>query len=160
LVFHYMGWVTWNVPLLDRIFRSADRALMLRSLAVYVDKGQPIVAGLRSLASFYPKLWIRLRLAFATETIMQGDSWCNSLREYGLIRTNDAAVFEAAQRVGNLSWALREIADRDERRLGYRLRAAGEWLCPLILLSVAGMVYVFVSAFFSPLIKLITEMSG
>ena len=91
---------------------------------------------------------------------MQGENWCSSLRAYGLIRATDAAVFQAAQRLGNLPWALREVADRDERRLGYRLRVASEWMCPLILLSIAGMVYVFVSAFFTPLIKLITEMSG
>jgi type II secretory pathway component PulF len=160
ILLRYMGWSSWNLPLLDRIFRSVDRAIILRTLAVFVERQRTIVQGLQLLEKTYPKIWIQLRLALVLEALAQGRSWSESMRRYGLIRRNDAILFESAQRAGNLAWALREIADRDERRLGYRLQVFTTWLFPAILLTIGGFVFVFVIGFFQPLIRLITELSG
>jgi len=51
----------------------------------------------------------------------------------GLLGRADLAVLQAAQRLGNLAWALREMADSNRRRLVQRL----EW--PRFFLCGAGM---------------------
>ena len=145
---------------MDRLIRAPDRAVLLRALAVCVEGGHTLSAGLRSLASCYPKLWVRERLEVVLENIAQGTSWEECLRSHGLIRRTDAAVLESAQRAGNLAWALREMADRGERKLAYLLQIFTQVLFPFVVLCVGGVVFLFAAAYFLPLIKLISELTG
>jgi type II secretory pathway component PulF len=62
--------------------------------------------------------------------------------------------------VGNLTWALRELADRGERRLAYGLQLFVQVLFPIVLLGVAAVVFLFAVGYFMPLVKLISELSG
>jgi type II secretory pathway component PulF len=68
-------------------------------------------------------------------------------------------VLEAAERAGNLSWALRELAEGSERRLGYRMQALAQVLFPLIVILIGGIVFLLAVAYFSPLIRLVEELA-
>lgn len=151
----------WWVPFpLDRVLRPLDRAVILRALAVCVEAGRTLSAGLVSLAHCYPKLWVRARMEQVIERAEQGTSWVECLREQGFIRHTDAAVLESAQRAGNLVWALREMADRGERQLAYVLAICVQVLFPIVVIGVGAVVFLFAVAYFSPLAKLIMELSG
>ena len=152
-------WIGGYLPL-DRLFRGLDRSVVLRALAVSVDAGRPLVAGLESLAACYPKMWVRSRLEGVLHQISLGFAWSDSLHGQGIIRRTDAALLDSAQRVGNLAWAMRELADRSERRLGYLLQLFTQLLFPVVLVGVGAVFFLFAVGYFSPLVKLITEMSG
>ena len=49
--------------------------------------------------------------------MQQGVDWCGALCQTRLIRTSDAVVIRAAERAGNLKWALQELGDNVLRRL-------------------------------------------
>ncbi|MGW8256393.1 MAG: type II secretion system F family protein, partial [Thermoguttaceae bacterium] len=85
----------------------------------------------------------------------QGVSWSDSLRRRRLIQSVDQAVLQAAERVGNLPWALRETADSNRRRMAYRLNAIMQLAFPPIILCLGAAVMVVILAFFYPLIYLI-----
>jgi type II secretory pathway component PulF len=89
----------------------------------------------------------------------QGEDWCESLRRVRLIANADAAVLKAAQRVGNLAWALDEMADSSLRRWAYRLRAVLNVVFPLLLLAIGIFVMLIVIGLFLPLIKLIEGLT-
>ena len=74
-------------------------------------------------------------------------------------RRNDAAVLASAQRVGNLDWALRELAESSDRRLGYRLQFWLQLIFPLIVLAVGALVFLLAVAYFLPLVTLITKLA-
>ncbi len=89
-----------------------------------------------------------------------GESWISALRRHGIIKTSDAQVLSAATEVGNLEWALRELAETSERRLAFRFQAVIQTLFPLVVLCL-GMVVLFLAvAFFTPLVVLLGRLSG
>lgn len=157
--FSYFGWVRWDVPFLERLYRRRDAAAILRSLAIGVDGGRPISAGVALLASFYPRNWVRGRLRRAYRGIEEGAPWFESLRLQGLIRRADAAVLESAQRTGNLSWALRVMADGNDRSLGYRLSAISQFLFPAVVILLGAVVALIALSYFLPLVTLIESLA-
>jgi protein transport protein HofC len=157
--FSYFGWVRWDVPFLERLYRRRDAAAILRSLAIGVDGGRPMSSSLALLAGFYPRNWVRERLRLAYRSIEEGRSWFDSLRIHGLIRAADAAVLESAQRTGNLSWALRAMADGNDRSLGYRLNAISQVIFPILVILLGLIVALIAISYFLPLVTLIESLA-
>jgi type II secretory pathway component PulF len=76
-----------------------------------------------------------------------------------LIGAADAAVLAAAQRSGNLSWALAEMADSFQRKATYRLQALAQVVLPLMMVPVGIFMCLLMVAYFAPLTKLILDLS-
>jgi protein transport protein HofC len=157
LTAHFLGVVTWSVPVLNRLARRLDTAQLLRAVAWAADRRLPLNQMVRLLARWYPKWWIRRKLAAVERDMERGIAWRESMAAHRLIPSADAAVLAAAERVGNLPWALREMASSSERRLAYRLQVIAQWLYPLVIAWLGLLVFVFVSAYFLPLIQVIEQ---
>jgi type II secretory pathway component PulF len=95
----------------------------------------------------------------ATAKVEAGADWCQSLQHLGFIGRADAAVLAAAQRVGNLDWALEEMAASTLRRQALRIQVLLQLLFPAALLMVALVVFVFVCGLFLPLVTLIEGLA-
>lgn len=149
----------WDVPGVNLVFRRRHSALVMRALSLAVAGRRPIPAVIDRLAVEYPSGWARRRLYHAGQDVQLGGDWADSLAEHGLIRPADAAVFHAAQRVGNLEWALHEAADSADRRLGYRLQFWLQMMFPVLLIGMGGLVALFAVAYFLPLVRLIETLA-
>jgi protein transport protein HofC len=160
LPFTFSGWVNYDVPFFDRLLKRRHTALILRSLSLTVEAGQPIEAGLTTLSSHYPTWWVRRRLIRVDDEVQHGGGWIDALRRRGLLRGTDAEVLESATNVGNLAWAMRELADTAERRLAFRFQGVIQTLFPLVVVSIGAFVFLLAFAFFSPLIELIRRLAG
>ena len=79
---------------------------------------------------------IRWRLAAAESDVRQGVDWIQALWRHGLIRATDAEVLASAATVGNLGWALSELAETAERRLATRSQSLVQTLFPLVVVMV------------------------
>src|SRR5205814_5216910 len=99
------------------------------------------------------------RLVAAADKVAAGMDWLETLRDARLISRTDAALLSAAARVGNLDWALEEIAESAMRRQVYWLQSALQVLFPMTLLALGGVVCFFVVGLFLPLISLIQGLS-
>ena len=75
------------------------------------------------------------------------------------MKPSEARILEAAQRAGNLPWALKELASSIERDIDYRVMLVLEILRPVFLLVLAVAVGIFAIGMFLPLIKLINDFS-
>lgn len=153
-------WVAWRPRFANQLLFRTDSARILRALAWSVDAGRPLTAGFDTLARCFPRWGVRHRITSALASISRGASWPQSLADQGLIRPTEATVLASAERAGNLSWAMRELAENAERRLGYRLQIYSQILFPFAVLCLGGLVFFFVAGMFSPLVKLISELSG
>jgi len=149
----------YDMPLFDRLLRRRHTALILRSLALVVEADKPISLGLSTLSNHYPTRWVRRKLLAVESDVQQGADWIESLLNEGLIRSADAEVLRSSASVGNLAWALAELAETSERRLAIRLQALIQFLFPLVLITLGFIVFLFAMAYFAPLVKLITELS-
>jgi type IV pilus assembly protein PilC len=155
----YVGWMPRDFPLVWRLFRRYDGALVLRGLALAVRRGVPLPEAMRIIAEVYPIRNIGVRLKSAANNIAAGIDWLASLRQARLINQTDAALLAAAVRVGNLDWALEEIAESVMRRQIYWLQSILEVLFPITLVAMGGVVCFFVVGLFLPLISLIQGLS-
>jgi type II secretory pathway component PulF len=158
-VFRYFGWIRWDVPGLGRLMRRNDTAMILDSLALAAGQNRPLGEAFRSLAESYPKESVRQRLGLAAAALDAGGDWCQCLYNQGLIRRADLGVLQAAQRVGNLPWALREMADSNRRRFLYRAQALVQMIFPLVVIFFGLIVMFVVVAMFLPLITLIWSLA-
>jgi type IV pilus assembly protein PilC len=158
-VLYYVGWLPAGLPLLWRISKRYDGALVMRGLALAIRRGMPMPEALRLIAHSYPLSIIAIRLKGAANEVAAGTDWTESLRKTGLIAGSDTAVLAAAQRVGNLDWALEEMADSALRRQVHRVQAMLNILFPVALLMVGLFVFIFVCGLFMPLITLIQGLA-
>ncbi len=157
-VLRYIGWVRWNPPGVARLMRRLDVAAILGTLGLVAQRGRPFTEGIAALAVSYPDGWVRQRLSAVLLDLESGADWCDSLARHGVIRGADLAVLQAAQRVGNLPWALREMADSNRRRLVYQLQGLLHVLYPLAILALGVTIMAFVVAFFLPIVALIENL--
>ena len=152
---YYVDLLPRDLPVVNRLTRRVDGANVMRALSLAVEQNWPIAKTVGTLARIYPKSNIRRRLQAAVERINEGEDWSNCLRAVALIRSSDAAVFQAAQRNGNLQWALEEMADSAIRRLAYCLRFWLNVLFPIALLITGILIGAIVIGLFLPLVSLI-----
>ncbi len=155
----FLSWSNYTIPLFDRVLGRRHTALMLRSLALIVEGGKPIVLGLSELSQHYPTEWVRRRLLAVEKEVGQGADWIESLTHYRLIRPADADVLTSAAQVGNLDWALLELAETAERRLVTRVQLVIQTLFPLVVVMLGMAVFIMAMAYFLPLVALITELT-
>jgi len=159
LPFSFLTWGNYSVPVFDRLLGRRHTALVLRSLALVVDGEKPISLGISTLANHYPTFWIRRRLIAVESDVRQGVDWIQALWRHGLIRAADAEVLSSATAVGNLGWALSELAETTERRLATRVRAMVQTLFPLVVVMLGMMVFFMAVAYFLPLVQLIKRLT-
>jgi type II secretory pathway component PulF len=158
VLLRYVGLVHWELPGTNWLARRLDAAAILEALALAAEYQRPLPEALATLARTYPKASIRRRLRDVARDLDGGADWCESLFARGLIKRPDLAILQAAQRAGNLPWAMREMADSNRRRLAYRLYALVQMLFPPVILAFALLELFFVAAVLFPLIKLIQTL--
>jgi type II secretory pathway component PulF len=155
----YFGWTLWDMPLMRRLARRLDTARILDGLAIVARQQRPLAEGIATLAISYPKNDTRRRLALATFDIEAGGDWADSLARHNLIRRAEHAVLQAAQRAGNLPWAMQEMADSARRRFFYKLQAIVQAVFPAVLICFGLLVMYVIVALFLPLVTLIQKVA-
>jgi type II secretory pathway component PulF len=124
-----------------------------------VEGGKPIALGLSVLSRHYPAAWVRRRLLLASSDVHHGTDWIASLKRHGLIRATDADVLASATQVGNLAWALFELAETAERRLAVKFQVTIQALFPLVVVMLGMAAFILAIAYFIPLVELIMELT-
>ena len=106
----------------------------------------------RSWRGIIPTGWVRRRLLMVDKDVEQGADWIDSLRDHRVIRPADADVLASAAAVGNLAWALFELADSADRRLATRIQMVVQTLFPLVVVLLGIAVFFMAMAYFVPLV--------
>lgn len=151
---------SFESAIVARLFPRRHAAAILRSLAMCVEAGQPMERGLRTLASHYPIASVRRRLNLAWKNVHHGVDWREALRRHALISQADQEVLSAASAVGNLGWAMNDLADAVDRRLSLRVAMLSQAVWPLVIVAIASLVLFLAVGFFAPLVTLIGRLSG
>lgn len=155
----FCGWGESDIPLVGRWFRRLDLPGVLRHLAHSVRVGKPMEGALAVIGAKHCRKAVRKSLAEVHRKCRQGDDCWYAMRDTGLLTNREVAVLRSSQRVGNLSWALKELAETIERRTSYRWMMILEFAQPAIVLLVGLLVLWTCLAFFMPLVHLLNDLS-
>jgi general secretion pathway protein F/type IV pilus assembly protein PilC len=139
-------------------FRADGAALTLDALADAAEQGRPMTETLGMLSERLPSAPLRRKLARANHETLGGRPVWDSLQSAGILGRNDYAVLQAAERVGNVAWALRELADANERREARRLQWFLQWFTPLVIVGVGTILGYIAVSYFEPLVRMIEAM--
>lgn len=155
----YVGVSRYELPLLNRVWRRCDTSLILKSMALTVGQGRSIASTVFMLSKQYPKKSAGELLAKASRAINDGEHWCDAMQSAGLLRAADAGVLKAAERVGNLAWALEEMSDSSLRRFALRVQLVINTLFPLVVLGFGVTVMLIAVGALLPLISMIKGLA-
>ncbi len=143
----------------DYLFRRVHAATALRMLALAVEHRAELPRALYALSITHPVRAIRSSLAAAYQDVASGQSWPDALMHNRLLTSNEKGLVETAATVGNLPWALRQIAQRRESQLAARMTLAGHVTHPILILAISGFVSLMCFALFLPLVKLVEGLT-
>jgi type II secretory pathway component PulF len=136
--------------------RSAD---VLQNLSVVTQAGHPIAGALSTLARYHHDPTFRQELLFVRNEVEQGADLWNTLRKVKLLTRAEVALLEASQKVGNLAWAMTQLATCKRRRMRSRMELLGQLVEPAAVLLMGGIVFVICLMAFSPLVNLILNLA-
>jgi type II secretory pathway component PulF len=157
-ILYYMRWITWEPWLVRRLWRRMHTAWVLRYLSFLVSQGRPMEHGIHLLGANYPAAYIADRLYRTARMLAGGHHWCDALLAQKLIRPTDAGVLRAAERAGNLPWALAEMSESNLRRLGLRLRAILSVAFPAAIVLFGSVIFAVVVSLFLPFPELLENL--
>lgn len=143
----------------DWLFRRAHIATVLRMVALGVEHRVELPRLLYALSVTYPVRSLRNRLSDAYADANAGQTLPAALAGNRLLSDSEQGLIETAERVGNVPWALRQIAMRRESQLATRMNVLVRIAYPVIVLSIALFVAFIVIALFVPLVKLVEALS-
>ena len=152
-------WKHLRFRILSPLYRVLDAPDILRQLGVVVGAGRSLADGLTAMGQFHDRPSVAKLLARVAIDVQAGDDCFAMLRQQRLITEADEQFLSSAQRVGNLAWALNELAEIRERRLSHRCRFFLEAFRPVPVLIAGALVFFLVVAFFMPIVKLVNDLS-
>jgi general secretion pathway protein F len=133
--------------------------VVLRILGVVIQAGRPLVGALSTMARHHASPTVRNHLLFIRNEVERGDEAFALLFETGFLRRSESRILEAAQRAGNLPWAMEELSGSIDRDASYRIALVVEIIRPAFILALAVCVGIFAIGMFMPLIKLLNDLS-
>jgi type II secretory pathway component PulF len=149
------GFFAQYVPPFSALMRRYWGAHLLQLLAPALRLGFSLENALLTLADAHPTSFVRARLRGVLLRVQQGHSAWIALAQEGLANRREGAVLAAAQRAGNLPWALEEMADSALRRQVYWLRGWYNIAVPIFVGTLGLVVGYVVISLFLPLVTLI-----
>jgi type II secretory pathway component PulF len=150
----------WYFPIIGRLYREYLRSQMLQALAFLLQMEQPAPTALGVLAESGCFIGpARRRLNAARRRVERGEPLADSLQREKVLRQAMVPLLRTAERVGNLPWALAELADLVAQRLARRAKRLGMALSPVPVVGVGVLVGVIALGLFMPLITLIEGLS-
>jgi type II secretory pathway component PulF len=147
-------------PFVGGYYRRTVQSAVLKMLAALLEAQTPVPQALTLLAhsgSFPPV--VRKRLETVRDRVEQGEPLADSLRRGGLLPRTMVPLVQAAERVGNLPWALAELADTIALGVIRRLRRMSVVLAALLLIALGGLVAFMALGMFLPLVDLMSRLS-
>ena len=152
------GIFPWRPPGARHLLRQIDAAYFLRILATGLEMKKSIPEIVETYSFVVPSYYLRYLTRQFSNRVEKGNDWIASLAKIRWLSKNEAALSEAAVKLGNLPQMLREIAAGKEQSQITSDNAIGRGFFLLFVLAIGALVALFAVAFFMPLVQLINNL--
>ena len=139
-----------------RELRAAD---VLQKLAVAVQAGRPISGVLSTLARYHFDPVVRQKLLYVRNEVEQGADVWQSMSTAGLLSAPERRALDAAEKLGNRTWTLEQLALTKRRRTMRRMERWAELLLPALVICMGVLVLIQTLSIMTPLANLILGLT-
>ncbi|PWB31134.1 type II secretion system protein GspF [Pseudomonas sp. SDI] len=146
--------VQLRLPVVGAVLRGSEAARAIRTLAILLSSGVPLVDALRIAAAVVVNLALRARLEGAVQALSEGDSLARSLERSATLPPLMLHMIASAERAGELERMLGRAAELQEKLLAARIALAVSLFEPLMLVLMGAVVLFIVLAILMPILNL------
>ncbi len=152
--------VRWHFPLLGRLYRRHQQGNVLRLMSALLRVDMPAPEAIDFLvASDFFQGTVQRRLVECGRRLREGGPLAQSLESEGLLPSSMVGLVQAAQRMGNLPWALDELSETLAQRTARTLVRISQVCAPLLVMAVGSVVALEVIGMFMPVIDIIERLA-
>ncbi|MCA9213941.1 MAG: type II secretion system F family protein [Planctomycetales bacterium] len=156
-------WLGFNFPRLHPLplplLRAFYSPILLRAISRAIDDNVPLQDGIRNIAVNFPDQQVAKRVTIVADGVDRGGCWIEALRKQKLITVPDEKLLKSSQQLGNVNWAICEVANRKTERLTHKLNLLTELVSPIPTILIAIPIGFFGVAMMLPLSVLIQNLS-
>jgi type II secretory pathway component PulF len=150
----------WHFPVVGYLYRGYVRSQILQGLSFLLQLKEPAPDALAVLAGTGCFVGAAVRqLDLARCRVESGEPLANSLNRELVLPRAMVPLVNAAERAGNLPWALTELADVLAQRAARRVQRVGMALSPVPVVLVGVLVGIIALGLFVPLIHMMEGLS-
>ncbi|MGA8204352.1 MAG: type II secretion system F family protein [Woeseiaceae bacterium] len=146
-------WGRWSlsVPLFGPLLKKAALARFCRTLAMCMRAGIVIDQAVSAVAAASGNRYFAQRLGSMRERIAQGESLTAAARQAGFFTQLVMQMITTGEETGRLEEMLEEAATFYEREVEYDVTMLGEYVEPVLLVLVSGLVLMLALGIFLPM---------
>ena len=147
-------------PGVGRFYQMHVQYRVLHMLSLLIEAKQPIPKALNMLVDAeFGSVLIRQKLSKVAAHVQRGEALAPTLRHAGLLPGSMVPLVQSAERVGNLAWVLRELAELRGTRLVRLMRQVSTLIWPVVVGGLGALIGYVTLAMFLPLVNLLEELT-
>jgi MSHA biogenesis protein MshG len=164
---HYVGTeggrLRWDrfklaVPVIGELMNQAILSRVIRSLAISLEAGLPMIQALTLLARSAGNAHLAEKLIRLRDAVERGESLSRAAAAVGIFPPLVLQMVAVGEETGELTQLLEEVAGFYQREVDYRLRNLTSMIEPLLIVVVGVMVLVLALGVFLPLWDMIGKV--
>jgi general secretion pathway protein F len=144
----------FDMPLIQRITRSANAARYTNTLSILTRSGVPLVEAMHIASGVVSNQWLQRALTAATQRVSEGISLHISLGKVGQMPPMLLHMVAAGEQSGTLDAMLGRVADFQQSEVERVVSALVKLFEPLMLLLMGGVVLFIVMAILLPMLSM------
>ena len=144
----------FDMPVVQRITRSANAARYTNTLSILARSGMPLVEAMHIASGVVSNQWLQRALTEATQRVSEGTSLHISLGKVGQMPPMLLHMVAAGEQSGTLDTMLGRVADFQQSEVERVVSALVKLFEPLMLLLMGGVVLFIVMAILLPMLSM------
>ena len=155
-----LSWDRWKLrlPVVGELVLQATVARIVRSLAICLDAGLPMIQSLTLLARSAGNVVLGRQLERLRDAVERGEPVSRAAATAGLFPPLVLQMIAIGEETGELTSLLEEIAGHYRREVDYRMKNLSTLIEPLLIIGVGAMVLVLALGVFLPMWNMIAKV--
>lgn len=147
-----------QVPVLGELLHQSVLSRVVRSLAISLDAGLPMIQALTLLARSAGNEYLAERLLRLRDAVERGESLSRAAGGVGIFPPLVLQMMAVGEETGELTRLLEEVSGFYQREVDYRLRNLTSLIEPILIVGVGAMVLILALGVFLPMWNMIGKV--
>lgn len=143
-----------GMPLVGKLIKNINTSQFASTLSILTSSGVPLVDAMRIASEVLGNLWLQVKVREATTMVSEGSSLRHALEQAGYFPPMMLHMIASGESSGELDTMLDRVARAQESDLNAFISVMVSLVPPVMLLFMAGMIFMIVLAILQPILNL------